>query len=110
MLDALRMRDLEKARALLADVHREKAFAMADAEIGKEVDIALYHAYHLALLSLIYRGEAEVESDSVTGLDYLIARRFAQALDSCGRVEGQFDEFFSQVASHLNRLLAALCR
>lgn len=110
VLDVLRRRDPEAARALLAEVHREKAFSMADLEAGVEADIALYHAYHVALLSLVQGGEVEVEPDSITGLDFALAVKFAQALGACGRIEGSFDEFFTQVVQHLNRLAASLCR
>ena len=113
IVEALAKRDLEEARRLLAEVHREKTFLLADYYLGRDVmgEAARLHALHIALISLIY---SEVKAGGLTGLDLALASSFAEARARCGRVEaprapGELADFYDRVAEELNKLLERLC-
>jgi len=107
----LRRGDPREIREALAEVHRQKSFALADSEYFKEElkNAARYHAYHIALMSVILP-EVEVDEDSVTGLDYRLAKAFREATQRCGGLSVAVkDEFFKMVVEELNALLRSLC-
>lgn len=110
VLEILRRRDVEAARAALAEVHRQKAFALADAEYFKHElkTAARLHAHHIALSSLLLP-EAEVDEESITGLDYKLAKRFREHAEKCAALPPVEDDFFKDVVDELNDLIRRLC-
>jgi len=107
----LRRGDPREIREALAEVHRQKSFSLADSEYFREElkSAARYHAYHIALMSAILP-EVEVDEDSVTGLDYRLAKAFKEAVRRCqGLSIAVEDEFFKMVVEELNALLSSLC-
>ena len=100
----------EEVRGALAEVHRQKAFSLADSEYIKEEleNVAKLHAYHIALISKIMP-DIEVDPESITGLDYRLAKAFREGVEKCGEVPPVDDKFFRMVVEELNRLIKALC-
>ncbi|MEM1902105.1 MAG: hypothetical protein QXK71_00390 [Pyrobaculum sp.] len=111
IVSVLKSRDLEKIKEALVEVHKAKAFSLADSEyIEKELEnAARYHAYHIALISsLIY--DVEVDLESITGRDYLLAKSFREAESKCELLSiDTGDEFYKTVVEELNNLLSTLC-
>jgi hypothetical protein len=110
VLEVLRRRDPSLARSALAEVHRQKAFSLADAEYSKEEleRAARLHAHHIALMSIILP-EVEVDPESVTGIDYGLAKAFREAWERCADIPPPVDEFYRVVVEELNRLSRSLC-
>lgn len=106
----LRRRDPSLAQSALAEVHRQKAFSLADAEYSREEleRAAKLHAHHIALMSLVLP-KVEVDSESVTGLDYRLAKAFQEAWESCADIPLFGDDFYRIVVEELNRLSRSLC-
>jgi hypothetical protein len=106
----LKRGDPEEIKKALAEVHRQKAFSLADSEYFKEEleNAARLHAHHIALISRIMP-EAEPDPESVTGLDYRLAKAFREGVEKCGEVPPVEDKFFRSVIEELNRLIKALC-
>ncbi len=106
----LRRGDLEEVRRALAEVHRQKTFSLADSEyVAEEVEnAARYHAYHIALISKIMP-DVEVDPESVTGLDYRLARAFREGVEKCNEIPPVEDKFFKLVVEELNNIIRALC-
>lgn len=106
-------KDVEEAKRLLSEIHKEKAFLLSDYYLGADVlgEAAGLHALHIALISLIY---GEVEAGGVTGLDLSLAASFSRAYANCGRVElpavpDELAGFYKQVVEGLNELVSRLC-
>lgn len=113
VLEALARRDVEAARRLLADVHREKAYLLDDHYLGRDVadGAARLHALHIALISLLY---GEAEAGGVTGADLALASSFARARATCGPVEPPtapegLADLYRAAARELSRLVEELC-
>jgi len=107
----LKRGDPEEIKRALAEVHRQKAFSLADSEYFKEEleNAAKLHAYHIALISKIMP-DIEVDPESITGLDYRLAKAFREGVEKCGAVPPMEDKFFFRlVVEELNRLIKALC-
>ena len=100
----------EDVRRALAEVHRQKAFSLADSEyVAEELEnAARHHAHHIALISRIMP-DVETDPESVTGLDYRLAKAFREGVEKCGEVPPVEDRFFKLVVDELNRLIRALC-
>ncbi|MFB6490476.1 MAG: hypothetical protein TU35_004360 [Thermoproteus sp. AZ2] len=114
VLDALARRDQAAARALLSEVHRQKAFHLSDYYYGLKdalADAARLHAYHIALMSVIGLGEP---GPGVTGIDAELAKALSQSLATCSEISGRqygegLGEFFAEVVKELNSLVRELC-
>jgi hypothetical protein len=106
----LRRGDPEEVRRALAEVHRQKTFSLADSEyVAEELgNAAKYHAYHIALISRLMP-DIETDPESITGLDYRLAKAFREGVEKCGEVPPVDDKFFRLVVEELNRLIKALC-
>jgi hypothetical protein len=106
----LKRGDPEEIKRALAEVHRQKAFSLADSEYFKEEleNAAKLHAHHIALISKIMP-DIEVDPESITGLDYRLAKAFREGVEKCGEVPPVEDKFFKLVVEELNRLIKALC-
>jgi len=109
--DVIRKRDYSRALELLREIHREKAFSMAEAEYGEfDVDkMAKYHAVHIALMSVVYDQEFDVDGESLTGIDYILSRAFTNSLKECREINININNFYNNVISYLNKLLRDLC-
>ncbi len=110
---ALAKKDVEEAKRLLAEIHREKALLLGDYYLGVDVvgEVAKLHALHIALISLLY---GEVEAGGVTGLDLSLAASFSRAYANCGRVEppaalDELADFYKRVVEELNKLINSIC-
>ncbi|HII47127.1 hypothetical protein [Pyrobaculum aerophilum] len=108
--EILKRRDIARVKDALAEVHREKAFSLADSEYIKEERerAARLHARHIALISLILP-EVEVDPESITGLDYHLARAFRASVDKCTELSLPADDFYRYVVDELNRIVRSLC-
>lgn len=111
IVEVLKRKNPEEVRRALVEVHRAKAFSLADAEyVAEELEkAARLHAYHIALMSLI-APEVEVDPDSVTGLDYRLARSFQEGLAKCAELPGVVEDgFYRVVLEELNRIIRSVC-
>ncbi|MBP1449700.1 MAG: hypothetical protein JZD41_06815 [Thermoproteus sp.] len=114
ILAALAAGDAARAKALLAEIHRAKAFHIGDYYVGIEgalEAVARLHAYHIALAALAAPPAGE---GGVTGRDSELATKFSRALSACSRIAppeggGELDEFYRKVTNELNSLVESLC-
>lgn len=106
----LKKGDAREVAEALAEIHREKSFALADTEFDPSArkTAAMYHAYHIALMSVIVP-EVKTEENSVTGRDYSLAKAFREKWATCGEIPQPQDEFYRMVVEKLNALIKRLC-
>jgi len=110
LVEILKKGNVDDVKRALAEVHKQKAFSLADAEYIKEElkNAAKYHAYHIALISRIMP-EVDVDPESVTGLDYRLAKAFREGVEKCVELPPVEDNFFAVVVEELNRIIRSLC-
>lgn len=111
IVNVLKSGDVELVRAALAEVHKLKAFSLADSEFLKEEwgNAARLHAHHIALMSRVL-SDVEVDPESITGRDYVLAKAFREAETKCATLSVDVeDEFYRVVVEELNRLVRLLC-
>ncbi|MGK0548819.1 MAG: hypothetical protein ABWU84_04185 [Pyrobaculum sp.] len=112
ILEILKTRDEARIKEALAEVHKQKAFSLADSEFVKEEweNAARLHAHHIALISYILPPNVEADPESITGKDYRLAVAFQVALKTCSEIPPPpGDEFYKLVVEELNRLARSLC-
>lgn len=105
VVEILRKRDVERAVGMLREIHRQKTYALARSALGESAKL---HAHHIALLS-IAMPEVEVVEDSITGVDYRLAKLFRESVEKCVGLPADGDDFYSSVVRELNSLVDFLC-
>lgn len=110
IVEILRKRDINEIKNALIEVHRQKAFSLADSEYlsDERKNAARYHAYHLALISQILP-DVETDVESITGLDYRLAKAFREGIERCNEIPHVEEEFYKIVVNELNRIIRTLC-
>jgi hypothetical protein len=94
----------------LSEIHRQKALSLADSELVREERerAARYHAYHIALISRVMP-EVETAPDSITGVDYRLARLFREGVERCSELPRVEDDFYKAVVEELNSIIRDIC-
>ncbi|MFN3804314.1 MAG: hypothetical protein ACK4SY_04605 [Pyrobaculum sp.] len=100
----------DEVLSALTEVHRHKAAVLATFEHSPEglKAAARLHAYHLALASVILP-DVEIDEESVTGLDYRLAKLFRDGAKRCEKITVTGDDFYGVVVEELNELISSLC-